>query len=69
MSKHDHNCNFLSCGQECNCKAVPVIHEVLFDGYAVLNELTDAQKHFVSPEAVSAVLDAVVRLIKKSDSR
>lgn len=42
-----------------------VVGEVLFDGHAVLQELRDREKHFVSPEAVSGVLDAVVRLIKK----
>jgi len=42
-----------------------VVGEVLFDGYAVLQELSEKEKHFISPEAVSGVLDAVVRLIKK----
>lgn len=40
--------------------------EWLFDGHAVLQELKDHERLFVSPEAVSAVLDAVVRLTKKA---
>lgn len=38
----------------------------LFDGYSVYSALTGAQKAFVSPEAVSAVLDAAVRVIRAS---
>jgi len=41
------------------------MEEVLYDGYAVLMGLTDAQKLHVSPEAVSAVLDSVVRIIRE----
>ena len=35
---------------------------IVFDGYAVLNELTPSQRSSVSPEAVSAVLDSIARL-------
>jgi len=35
---------------------------IVFDGYAVLNELTPSQRSTVSPEAVSAVLDSIARL-------
>ena len=41
--------------------------EQLFDGFAVYQELDDKAKMRTSPENVSDVLDAVVRLIKKSE--
>lgn len=42
------------------------IPEELFDGYAVYNELTRAEKKYTSAANVSAVLDAVVSLIRKN---
>ncbi len=42
----------------------PSIPGALFDGYAVLQEVNRGQCQDISPEHVSAVLDAVVRLIR-----
>jgi hypothetical protein len=44
-----------------NTPAREGLPELLFDGYAVYQALTDRAKSFVSPEAVSEVLDAIVR--------
>ena len=38
---------------------------VLFDGYTVYQELTDAQKRITSNKNVADVLDAVIRVQKK----
>lgn len=43
------------------------IPDELFDGPAVYSELTKAEKKYTTPEAVSAVLDAVVSLIRNSE--
>ena len=40
-------------------------HAVLFDGYTVYQELTDAQKRITSNKNVADVLDAVIRVQKK----
>ena len=44
---------------------VEQIPDVLFDGNAVYSELTDREKRRTSPENVSDVLDAVVRILRK----
>ena len=38
---------------------------VLFDGYAVYSAMTEKAKQYTSPENVSAVLDAVVKLMRE----
>jgi hypothetical protein len=38
--------------------------EVLFDGYLVYSNLTEAEQKFTTPENVSAVLDAFNRALK-----
>jgi hypothetical protein len=40
------------------------IPEVLFDGPAVYDALLDAERYRTSPQNVSAVLDAVVRIMR-----
>lgn len=44
-----------------------VMHPELFDGFAVYEALTEDAARRTSPENVSDVLDAVVRLIRKAD--
>jgi hypothetical protein len=46
-------------------KQSPHFPDVLFDGYAVLNALSDRAKQRTSAENVPDVLDAVVRLMKE----
>ena len=46
----------------------PAVPDVLFDGYSVLSALAEHQRARTSPENVSDVLDAVVRLIRTSGS-
>ena len=45
-------------------QAQPSVPDVLFDGYAVLSALDDKARSRTSPENVSDVLDAVVRLVR-----
>lgn len=44
--------------------AKPAVPEVLFDGYAVLQAMSEKAKARTSPENVSDVLDAAVKLIR-----
>jgi hypothetical protein len=44
--------------------AKPAVPEVLFDGYAVLQAMSEKAKVRTSPENVSVVLDAAVKLIR-----
>lgn len=44
--------------------AKPAVPEVLFDGYAVLQALSEKAKARTSPENVADVLDAAVKLIR-----
>ncbi len=39
--------------------------EILYDGYGVYREMTELAKENATPESVSDVLDAVVRLMKR----
>lgn len=45
------------------------IPEVLFDGPAVYDALLDAERYRTSPQNVSAVLDAVVRIMRGTMNR
>jgi hypothetical protein len=45
------------------CSAFP---DVLFDGPAVYSELKDRERRYTTPENVSAVLDAVVRILRQN---
>lgn len=46
-----------------DCSAIP---DILFDGFAVYSELKDREKTYTTPENVSAVLDAVVRILRQN---
>lgn len=43
----------------------PAIPDILFDGFAVYSELNPREKHYTTPENVSAVLDAIVRIMRR----
>jgi hypothetical protein len=49
-------------------KEAPAVPDILFDGFAVYAELTRhlGKQHCFSPDAVSATLDAVVRLLRRA---
>jgi hypothetical protein len=71
ISRHSENAAHREAAKEkatrpsgaAGCSAIP---DVLFDGFAVYSELKDREKTYTTPENVSAVLDAVVRLLRQN---
>lgn len=52
--------------KEVATKENPIIPDVLFDGFAVYSALNEREKTYTTPENVSAVLDAVVMLLRRN---